>query len=161
VRTGKAHYQDIRHGEALQWLKATGRLPFASGDPVPVAGRHYLDGGIADPIPVRKAAADGHSSITLVLNSVGEPRRDNPVLAKMTARRWPALREGILGHDERKRESVAWAESPAAGARVRIIRPAKPTGLHRLSRDMEAIRKGIEQGRKDGRRFMSRVEGGA
>src|SRR5207247_1730722 len=69
VRTGLPHYQDIRDGPILEWLKATGRLPFASGDPVPIDGSSYLDGGITDPIPVRKAAADGHSNITLVLNA--------------------------------------------------------------------------------------------
>ncbi|MCA1818740.1 MAG: patatin family protein [Thermoplasmatota archaeon] len=160
VRTGQAHYQDLREGDALSWLKATGRLPFASGAPVPVGGALYLDGGITDPIPVRKAAADGHTNVTVVLNAfAGDARRDNPVLAKMTARRFPALRDGILRHDAVKREAVAWAESPPAGVRVRIVRPNRPTGLHRLSRDMEVIRQAIAQGRRDGRAFLAR-EGG-
>lgn len=155
VHTGKAHYQDLREGDVLSWLKATGRLPFASGAPVPIGGALYLDGGITDPIPVRKAAEDGHTNVTVVLNAfAGDGRRDIAVLAKMTARRYPALRDGILRHDEKKREAVAYAESPPEGVRVRIIRPDRPTGLHRLSRDLEAIRKAIAQGRRDGESFL-------
>jgi predicted patatin/cPLA2 family phospholipase len=161
VNTGKPHYQDLREGNVLEWLKATGRLPFASGPPVHIPGKGgglFLDGGIADPIPVRKAAADGHSNITLVLNSfAGDARRDNAVLAKMTARRFPGLRDGILRHDAIKREAVAWAQSPPAGVRVRIVRPQRPTGLHRLSRDAEAIRSALLQGRRDGNAYLARV----
>lgn len=159
VHSGKPMYHDLRHGDVLDWLKATGRLPFASGSPVPIGGRHYLDGGITDPIPVRKAALDGHTNITLILNTPsGDARRNNPVLAQMTARRYPALRDGILRHDAVKREAVAWAESPPAGVRVRIIRPSHPTGLHRLSREAEPIAKAIAQGRRDGRAFLARQD---
>lgn len=161
VGTGQAHYHDLRQGDTLRWLKATGRLPFASGPPVRIdgpGGGHFLDGGIADPIPVRKAALDGHTNITVILNNVaGDARRDNTVLAKITARRFPALRDGILRHDAKKREAIAWAEAAPQGVRVRILRPRKPTGLHRLSRDAKTIARAIEQGRTDGRRFLLRV----
>jgi predicted patatin/cPLA2 family phospholipase len=156
VATGAPAYQDLRIGDALEWLKATGRLPFAAGDPVRIGRKQYLDGGIADPVPVQKAWEDGNTNVVLILNSpAGEARRDNPVIAKMTARRFPALREGILHHDRVKTRAVAWAEAPPKGLRVRILRPSRPTGLHRLSRDMEAIRAAIQQGRRDGRLFLA------
>lgn len=155
VQTGKAHYEDIRDGPVLEWLKATGRLPFASGDPVTIDGRSYLDGGITDPIPVRKAVEDGHTDITLVLNESGIVRKDAAVLAKMTARRYPALRDGILRHAEIKAEAVAYAEKPPQGVTVRIIRPETPTGLHRLSRDLKVIQSGLKQGHADGQQYLA------
>jgi predicted patatin/cPLA2 family phospholipase len=151
VRSGAAVYQDLRRGDIISWLKATGRLPFASGPPVRIDGREYLDGGVLDPIPVRKAVEDGCTDVTLVLNNpAGHARRDNAVVAGIAARRYPALRDGILRHNAIKAEALAWAEDPPEGVRVRIVRPATSTGLTRLTRDLDAIRRAIEQGRRDG-----------
>src|SRR5436853_616842 len=83
----EAIYHDLRQGDIIAWLKATGRLPFASGPPVTIDGRTLLDGGILDPIPARKAVADGATELTIVLNKPPGPRvRDNAVIAGMAAR---------------------------------------------------------------------------
>jgi len=160
VATGLPHYQDLRglpDAAVLSWLKATGRLPFAAGPAVRIGGATYLDGGIADPIPVRHAVAEGHADVTLVLNTpAGAASRDNPVLARFVARRHPALREGLLQHHQRKADAIAWAASPPEGVRVRILRPDRPLGLGRLTRDLGRIRGAILRGRADGARFLAR-----
>ncbi len=156
IETGTPHYQDIRVTEVIPWLKATGRLPAAAGPPVTIGGRTFLDGGLTDPIPVRRAAADGHKRITLILNTPrGAGKEDHRWLATMTARRWPALKDGIMRHQEIKQEAIAWAETPPPGIEVDIIRPAQPTGLHRLSRDLDAIHAVIAMGRRDGEAHLA------
>jgi predicted patatin/cPLA2 family phospholipase len=156
VDSGQAHYQDIRKGPLIPWLKATGRLPIGAGPPVAIDGRHFLDGGIVDPIPLRRAIAEGATDITLVLNKPqGPPQPDNAIVAKYVARRYPMLAKAILEHQRIKHGTIALAMSPPEGVRVRIVRPQRPTGLHRLSRDLKSIRAGIEQGRQDGRRFVA------
>ncbi|HEX2065668.1 MAG TPA: patatin family protein [Candidatus Thermoplasmatota archaeon] len=155
IHSGATVYKDIRRGPIIPWLKATGRLPFAAGEPVDIEGRQYLDGGIGDPIPVYKAVEDGARDVTLVLNTPPGPRRkDNPALARWTARKYPALRKGIVHHQELKQAAIHYAEDPPKGVQVRIIRPDGPTGLHRLSRDLDAIREGLRRGRADGRSFL-------
>ncbi len=151
AETAEPVYKDLRQGDVIPWLKATGRLPFASGDAVSIEGRRYLDGGIADPIPVRKAVADGHTRLTVVLNTPPGPRRpDNAFIAGLTARRYPALRDGILRHAAVKQEALDWLESPPKGVEVRLVRPSRPTGLSRLTRDLGRIRAALAQGRADG-----------
>lgn len=155
VRTGEVVYHDLRDGDPIAWLKATGRLPFASGPPVAIGGHEYLDGGILDPIPVRRAVADGHTDVTLVLNKPrGRRQKDNAVVAAIAARRYPMLRDGILRHYEIKGEALAYAEDPPEGVTVRIVRPSEPTGLGRLTRDPRLVSRAIEQGRADGRAFL-------
>ena len=159
VEEGRPHYQDLRCTDVIPWLKATGRLPFASGPPVLIGGRFYLDGGITDPIPVRRAVAEGNTRVTLILNTLAGPhRRDNRVVAGLTARKWPALREGILHHQTIKADTVAWAATPPDGVRVDTIRPTHRTGLHRLSRDLNVIRGAIQQGREDARRHLADLD---
>lgn len=156
LRDGGTTYHDLRDGRIIPWLKATGRLPFAAGHPVRIHGEDFLDGGINDPIPVRKAVEDGASDVTLVVNwPDGSIRKDNRVLAAVTARRYPALRRGILDHAETKRAAMAYAQNPPPGVTIRIVRPSRPTGLHRLTRDLEAIRKAIGQGHADGEAHLA------
>ena len=155
VHSGEVVYQDLRKADIIAWLKATGRLPFASGPPVAIGGRELLDGGILDPIPIRRAVADGATDITLVLNKPeGRRRKDNWVVANVAARRYPKLRHGIVNHYAIKGEALDYASSPPEGVAVRIVRPSRPTGLGRLSRDLGQIRAAIELGRGDGHRFL-------
>jgi predicted patatin/cPLA2 family phospholipase len=158
VDSGEAVYHDLREGPIIPWLKATGRLPFASGPAVEIDGRRYLDGGILDPIPVRRVVEDGYEDITLVLNTPsGKRRKDNALIAGLAARRYPQLRGGILRHHEIKHESVHFAERPPKGVGVAILRPRAPTGVGRLTRDLGRIRAAIAQGRRDGLEHLVRI----
>lgn len=158
VESGQAVYQDLREVEVIPWLKATGRLPLASGPAVSIAGRQYLDGGIADPIPVRKALADGHKRLTVILNMPeGKRRPDNRLVAGYTARRYPSLRDGIVRHADIKHEALDWLQKPPRGVDVRVVRPSRPTGLSRLTRDLGRIRAAIAQGHVDGEAHLAAV----
>ncbi len=160
VQTGRTRYQDLRHGPIIPWLKATGRLPFGAGRPVRIGDHDLLDGGINDPLPVRRAVEDGATEVTVILNSPpGQLRKDNALLAQVTARRYPALRDGILRHHEVKQAAYTYAESPPDGVRIHLIRPTCPTGLHRLSRGLEDLRRAIGQGRRDGEAFLDGRDG--
>jgi predicted patatin/cPLA2 family phospholipase len=155
VDAGTPHYQDLRAGPVIPWLKATGRLPLGAGPPVTIGGRRFLDGGILDPIPLRRAIADGATDLTLILNKPeGPPASDSALLAAWLARRYPLLKDGLARHQAIKREAVALALAPPEGVRVQVVRPQAPTGLHRLSRDLGRIHAAIEMGRADGRKAM-------
>ena len=154
VHSGEVVYHDLRQGDVIAWLKATGRLPMGAGPPVAIDGREFLDGGILDPIPVRRAVADGHMDITVVLNKPkGHRQKDNAVLAGIAARRYPKLRESILHHYRIKSEAFDYCESPPEGVTIRVVRPSGPLGLGRLTRDMKLIRRAIETGHADGKAF--------
>lgn len=158
VDTGEAVYHDLRDGPIIPWLKATGRLPFASGPPVEIDGRRFLDGGILDPIPIRQVVESGYEDITLVLNTpAGKRRKDNALIAGLAARRFPQLRDGIVRHHEIKHDAVHFAEHPPKGVRVHILRPSGPTGVSRLSRDLDRIRGAIQQGRRDGADHLAAI----
>lgn len=158
VAAGEPVYHDLREGPVIPWLKATGRLPFASGPPVRIDGRDYLDGGILDPIPIRHAVQEGYDDVTLILNApAGKRRKDNALISGLAARRYPTLRDGILRHHAIKHEAVAFAERPPNGVTVHILRPQAPTGVGRLTRDLGLIRGALEQGRRDGRDHLVRL----
>lgn len=160
IHTAEIVYHDLRDGDIIPWLKATGRLPLGAGHPVVIGARSLLDGGVFDPIPVRKAVADGATRLTVILNTPpGKARRDHALATALVARRYPALRDGIVRHHDIKQEAIDYAKSPPAGVRCDLIRPEGPTGLSRLTRDLGKIRAAIEQGKRDGVAHLQRVGG--
>ncbi len=163
IHTGRCVYKDLREGNVIAWLKATGRLPFASGPPVPIDGHQYLDGGVVDPIPIRHVVEEaGATDITLILNKPPGPKKPDPrFVLELAARRYPLLRDGIVHHQRIKYESTQYALNPPEGVTIRIIHPSKDTGLGRLTRDLEALRATIAWGRQDGRAFLGKLEAAA
>ena len=92
--TGKAEYKKIDElkGENVEYLRASGSMPFVS-KPVEVNGQKYLDGGIADSIPIDKMVKMGYDKIIVVLTRpVGyRKRRANTSLAKVVYKDYPKL----------------------------------------------------------------------
>lgn len=61
METGQAEYipiEDLQKTEQMEYLRASGSMPFVSR-PVMVDGKRYLDGGIADSIPIEKILGMG------------------------------------------------------------------------------------------------------
>jgi predicted patatin/cPLA2 family phospholipase len=57
-------------------LLASSRMPWAGGPPVEVAGRRYIDGGLASPIPMAEAIAAGATHVlALQTRPHGVPRK--------------------------------------------------------------------------------------
>ena len=159
VDRGEIVYHDLRDGEIIPWLKATGRLPLGSGDCVRIGERRLIDGGVVDPIPVRKAVADGATELTVLLNTAAGPRKPDPrFVTWFAARRYPALEQGMREHAAIKQAAIDYAKAPPKGVRAHLLRPWRPTGVGRLTRDLGKIRRVIETGRVDGRAHLARLD---
>lgn len=153
--TGELHYRDIRQGPVLEWLKATGRLPLGTGDPVELEGRRWLDGGLVEPVPLAKPIEDGADHITLILNRSTTRRKSEPwIVEKLVARKFPALEGLITEHHALYEKSLALLEDPPAGVELQVIRPTEDLPLHRLSRDLDALDTAISLGEQDGWAFL-------
>lgn len=155
--TGKVHYKDVRQGPVLEWLKATGRLPLATGPPVEIDGTRWLDGGLAVPVPSRRALEDGATEIITLLNRAEGSRTPEPWFNEWVVRRkFPALEGLVRDHHELHAQNLAPLIDPPEGVTSHIIRPEEDLPVHRLSRDLEDVRQAIEVGRSDGLAFLDR-----
>lgn len=158
---GGTTYHDLRDGPIIPWLKATGRLPLGAGPPVRIDDIEYLDGGITDPVPVRHAVeVRGMTDITLITNAAaGVVGKDNPFVARLLARKYPALADGIVHHQQRKEAAVAYALAPPPGITARVVRPSRPTRLGRLTRDKAMLDAAIALGRADAAVYLRDAPG--
>jgi len=156
LETGRPEYVDIRRGPVLDWLRATGRLPIGAGPAVDVDGRRWLDGGLADPIPLAQAIRDGARDIVCVLNEPrGERDPESFVAAWVIGRRYPAVRELVERHHVMHDDAVRLAERPPPGVTVHVIQPRRHLRVGRLTRDPDRIAQAILEGERDGRAFAA------
>jgi len=138
VRTGQAEYipiPDLQKGLAV--VQASASLPLIS-NMVSINGQKYLDGGVADPIPLARSMADGHTRHVLILTQP-ESYRKSPnkalPLIRLKYAAYPAFIQIMQSRHllyNRTLEEIAKAERNGT---VFVIRPEITPDVRRIERN--------------------------
>ncbi|USD51949.1 patatin family protein [Vibrio sp. SCSIO 43153] len=142
-------------------MKASSALPIMYRNGVALDGVRYVDGGVADAIPVAEAIKRGATRIMVLRSRPASYRKSKPKLEKLTARLLndhPALVEPMLTRHIRYNQSLELIENPPAGVEIIQICPPEGFKLKRLSRSPEQLRKAYELGLEFGKHAMTRWE---
>lgn len=150
ARTGQSEYLDGQQlDEKNSMLKATCALPFYF-PPIEVNGELYYDGGICDPIPVRKALADGNQKLLIILTRPSDYRktlsRSNKLAAKVLKRRYPNLVYPLLHRHETYNETVRFCEQLESEGRAVILRPEGDAIIDSFESDVDNIKRSYARG---------------
>ena len=146
VDTGRAEYintGDMHKG--IAYLRASSSLPVVARI-VGVRGRRYLDGGIADSIPIEASMAHGFErNIVVLTRPTGyrkEPNELQPLIERIYGRQYPNfVRASAERHEVYNRELDRIAELEVEG-RVFVLRPSAEIEVSRIEKDpakLEAI----------------------
>ena len=137
------------HRNSYDVLKASSCLPGVC-KPYMIGGKACFDGGISDPIPVKKALADGCDKVIVVLTRpadfVRAPGKD-PLFAKLI-RRYPAAAAALKRRHITYNESMDFVRQLEREGRACVIAPDDCCGVSTLTRDVDAIRRLYEKGYK-------------
>ncbi|MCH5251819.1 MAG: patatin family protein [Lachnospiraceae bacterium] len=125
--TGQAEYKDaMEMDDKYTMLRATCALPMFF-PAIELDGNKYYDGGLSDPIPVKKALEDGCDKLLIVLT---QPRgyvkhigKYDKMGARMLGRRYPEIKRAILGRPERYNEAVKFCNELVKEGKALILRP--------------------------------------
>ena len=143
VTTGQPAYFPIRDMlEDLQLLRASSSMPLVSNI-VPWQGRLYLDGGVADSIPVRHSIADGHDKNVLVLTQApGYRKKPNRALPLMRVkyRQYPKLVEAVARRHIVYNDTLDFIEQQAAAGKVFVLRPDVTPEVGRVEKNPDKLR---------------------
>lgn len=157
ARTGACEYRDLRRVDApLRLLKATAALPIAYWRVVELEGRSFVDGGMADPIPLRRALEEGATRVTVVLTRPLGYRRPpaKRALTLLGSLPYPGARRTFDTMHERYNDALDLVARPPPGVEVRAIAPPPTLRLSRLMRDADGLRRAVAQGMSDAVRAL-------
>ena len=159
--TGETKYfdrRDIRR-DCYDILKASSSLPVVNR-PYVVNGIPYFDGGLADPVPIKKAFADGCDRVVLLLSRpedfVRVPDKDERV-AKRLRKKYPKAAAELALRYKKYNDGVALAKEYAKQGKVLIVAPDDCLGVDTLTKDRDNIRRLFEKGLEDGKKIAAFV----
>jgi predicted patatin/cPLA2 family phospholipase len=126
---------------------------------IPVLNRPYMyrdipcfDGGISDPLPIRKAFRDGCERVVVILtlpeDRLLDPRKD--VLgARLLRSTYPQAAACILHRSQRYNRQLMQTKAIAASGRALIVAPSSTHGLKTLTKDAKALDELYRMGYED------------
>lgn len=143
AETGQVEYLDGKQlDQKNTMVKATCAIPLVF-PAVELGGNTYYDGGICDPIPVRRAQADGHNKLLIVLTRptgyVKEKSQANSAAAKMLRRKYPNLVEPLLTRHVAYNETVQYCEQLERQGKAVVLRPAGEGIIDSFEKDVRKI----------------------
>src|ERR1035438_8396451 len=127
--TGEPVYFHVCDDRVFAALRATSSMPLATRGFDYVDGHPYADGGVSDPIPLRRAIQDGATDITVVLTH-NPAFRLKPVsrwMGKLAYPEWPMVaRVCTARQNVNYNAALDLMKQPPSGVRIRVFRPLKP-----------------------------------
>lgn len=151
VYTGCAEYfstNSMGKSELLAAITASSSLPFVSKMAHFNNGK-YMDGGLADSIPVIKALESGNERAVVVLTRNQGYYKEAPKfqwLIKTAYGKYPKLVNAVLSRAERYNETMRQLEDLEKEGRVFIIRPQKLLTVSRIENDSQKLDVLYQQG---------------
>ena len=148
--TGKAEYPEIHDMyDDIEYVRASSSLPMLARM-VPIRGGVYMDGGIADSIPLAQSIRQGNEKTVVVLTRPRDYEK-NPVqplmpILKARYRRYPALVEAIHRRNREYNKTLAYVKEQEALGKAFVIAPMGPLNIGRAEMDRDKMKKAYEEG---------------
>jgi len=156
--TAETEYLQFEESYWIDAMIASGTLPFLVKTPSIINGQRKFDGGITDPIPVKKAYEMGAREIVVIRTYEKKFKRKIKLenyIAAIYLRNYPNLRRAMLTHDKTYNESLRFINNPPKDCKIHQICPPHRLTTRRDSRDKKIMEKDYELGLSVGREFIN------
>jgi predicted patatin/cPLA2 family phospholipase len=153
ARTGETIYFTKEHmrQDSYEILKASSCIP-AICRPYFVDGIPCYDGGLADPVPLKKALQDGCEKVVVVLTRPRDFERvqkSDERTARLLRRKYPRASEQLLLRYEKYNSGVEFAKACEKEGRALIIAPDNIDGMSTLTKNRDILDRLYRKGYAD------------
>lgn len=150
AETGKTEYMDGKNlDEKCTMIRATCAIPLFF-PPIKINNTDYFDGGLCDPIPIKKAIADGNEKHLIILTRpkgyIKPLSKCNVAAAKVLNKTYPNLKDSFLTRHIQYNETVKFCEQLEAEGRAIILRPTAEDGIDSFEKDLNKITHAYKHG---------------
>lgn len=152
LQNGKAEYKsifDLENPECMEYLRASGSLPFCS-KPVIVNGIPYLDGGVADSIPLKQYFENGYEKAIVILTRPASYRKNGGIHgANLFYKKYPEFVKTLSSRNSVYNEQCDYVEKLEKEGKVLVIRPSEFVDISRTETDRKIMKQMYDLGIKD------------
>lgn len=145
--------------DMLKIVKASSSLPFIAPE-VQFKNRILLDGGISDPIPIKKAQNDGfQKSVVILTRNKGYSKKPSKFnfLVKRKYPQYKGLQQALAERYQKYNDTIRYLEEEEKNGRVVIIQPQEPLEVGRMERDPRKLEKLYMSGYEDAKKYGDRI----
>ena len=162
VDTGKAEYHkyENRHDHGLDWIRASASMPLVS-KMVEIDGKRYLDGALADSIPVCFFESIGYDrNIVILTQPKGFRKQPDKLLPlmKIRYRKFPKLVQSIVTRHDQYNASLDHIACREAAGALLVIRPLEKLPVGRTEKDPDKLRQVYEIGRRTAEERIEEIQ---
>lgn len=148
AHTGKTEYLNGKDlDDKATMLRATCAIPLLF-PVIKINGKEYYDVGLCDPIPIKKAIADGNTKHLIVLTQPKgykkELSKKNILVAKLLNKKYPNLKTPLLNRHNHYNETVKFCEQLENEGKVLILRPEY--NLDSFEKDINKLKSSYDHG---------------
>ena len=161
LETGEPEYIRVKDLKKQMWaVRASSSLPLVSKTLV-VKGRHYLDGGIADSIPIRRSIEAGNEKNVVILTREDSYRKtpnELMPLMKLGYSHSKAFLEKAENRHIRYNETLDFLKKEEEEGRTFVIRPSEKVNVGRVEKNKDKLEHLYNIGLEDGRKSMEAMK---
>lgn len=142
IESGRAVYQPIKdlHRDII-YVRASSSLPLVSRI-VEIDGHKYLDGGLADSIPVIHSVRTGQKKNVVILTQPVEYRKTPNKMLGLIRKKYkdyPALVHAAAVRHHKYNKTLDYILSEEKAGRLFVIRPEGPVNIGRVEKNREKL----------------------
>ena len=160
LKTGEAEYLHIKDAKKdVDAIRASASLPMISNI-VKYKNKEYLDGGISDSIPIKKAEQEGYEKNVVVLTrQKGYLKRNSRsyLAMKRKYKEYPEAIKRVQNRHKEYNETLEYIEKREKEGKVFIIRPKKRLNIKRIERNKEKLEQTYMEGYKTAREVYNEL----
>lgn len=159
VETGEAEYIRVTDVfKQMELLRATSAMPIISRI-VEIDNKKYLDGAIADSIPIDKMKSLGYDKLIVVLTKPLEYRKKKrgSSLIKFYYRKYPMFAKTMQNRYIKYNETIEKIIDLENKGDIFVIRPSREVKMSRIEKNPDKLQEMYDLGINDGKKIIKKL----
>lgn len=149
IESGLAEYIPLRNMHAdIEAVRASASLPLVSRN-VKIGDHLYLDGGLADPIPLLHSITDGnHKNVVIMTKEVGYRRQPSGQLGLIKARykKYPKVYELMKNRHIEYNRTLDYLQAQVKNGNAFLIQPRHKSDVGRIEKNRDKLQALYQEG---------------
>ncbi|CCU73694.1 MAG: patatin family protein [Thalassolituus sp.] len=156
--TAEAHYIEPTSEELFQAIKCSANMPIAFKNRVSFRGHDWLDGGVADSLPVAEAYRQGARKIVVVRSNPSSYRKQAYRLRALfpyLLKQYPAVARRLQQRHAEYNQALDFIRNPPDDCEVVEVCPPESFVAGQFTTDLDILNDAYAMGREEGDKLIT------